>query len=37
MLWVRGKTYMDGGMLTGNPYMLQPWGLSKVYSIDDPN
>ena len=38
MLWVRGiKTYMDGGMLTGSAYMLQPWGLSKVYSIDDPN
>ncbi len=37
MLWVRGiKTYMDGGMLTGSAYMLQPWGLSKVYSIDDP-
>ena len=27
MLWVRGiKTYMDGGMLTGSAYMLQPWG-----------
>jgi len=38
MLWVRGiKTYMDGGMLTGSAYMLKPWGISKVYSIDDPN
>lgn len=38
MLWLRGiKTYMDGGMLTGSAYMLQPWGVSKVYSIDDPN
>ena len=38
MLWVRGvKTYMDGGMLTGSAYMLQPWGISKVYSITDPN
>ena len=38
MLWVRGiKTYMDGGMLTGSAYMLQPWGISKVYSIDDPD
>jgi predicted amidohydrolase YtcJ len=38
MLWVRGiKTYMDGGMLTGSAYMLQPWGLSRVYSITDPN
>ncbi len=37
MLWVRGiKTYLDGGMLTGSAYMLQPWGLSKIYSIDDP-
>ncbi len=38
MLWVRGtKSYMDGGMLTGSAFMLQPWGISKVYSIDDPN
>ncbi len=38
MLWVRGiKTYMDGGMLTGSAYMLKPWGVSKVYSIVDPN
>jgi predicted amidohydrolase YtcJ len=38
MLWVRGiKSYMDGGMLTGSAYMLKPWGVSKVYSIDDPN
>jgi predicted amidohydrolase YtcJ len=37
MLWVRGiKTYLDGGMLTGSAYMLRPWGVSKVYSIDDP-
>jgi predicted amidohydrolase YtcJ len=37
MLWVRGtKSYMDGGMLTGSAYMLQPWGISKVYSITDP-
>jgi predicted amidohydrolase YtcJ len=38
MLWVRGiKTYMDGGMLTGSAYMLKPWGVSKVYSINDPS
>ena len=38
MLWVRGtKSYMDGGMLTGSAFMLQPWGISKVYSITDPN
>ena len=37
MLWLRGtKSYMDGGMLTGSAYMLQPWGVSKVYSITDP-
>jgi hypothetical protein len=37
MLWLRGiKTYLDGGMLTGSAYMLQPWGVSKVYSITDP-
>ncbi|MFN7995001.1 MAG: amidohydrolase [Bryobacteraceae bacterium] len=37
MLWVRGiKNYLDGGMLTGSAYMLQPWGVSKVYSIEDP-
>lgn len=38
MLWVRGvKSYLDGGMLTGSAYMRQPWGVSKVYSIDDPD
>jgi predicted amidohydrolase YtcJ len=31
------KTYLDGGMLTGSAYMLQPWGLSKIYSITDPD
>lgn len=37
MLWVRAiKTYMDGGMLTGSAYMRKPWGVSKVYSITDP-
>jgi predicted amidohydrolase YtcJ len=37
MLWVRGtKSHMDGGMLTGSAYMLQPWGISNVYSITDP-
>ena len=38
MLWLRGvKMFLDGGMLTGSAYMLQPWGVSKVYSIDDPS
>ncbi len=37
MLWLRGaKSYLDGGMLTGSAYMLKPWGVSKVYSITDP-
>src|SRR5262249_54814302 len=30
------KTYLDGGMLTGSAYMRQPWGVSKIYAIDDP-
>jgi len=37
MLWVRGvKFYLDGGMLTGSAYMKEPWGVSKIYSITDP-
>lgn len=37
MLWLRGiKAFMDGGMLTGSAYMRQPWGVSKIYAIDDP-
>ncbi len=37
MLWLRGiKAYLDGGMLTGSAYMREPWGVSKVYSIEDP-
>ena len=31
------KTYLDGGMLTGSAFMLQPWGISKIYSITDPS
>jgi len=31
------KTFLDGGMLTGSAYMLKPWGVSKIYAIDDPN
>jgi predicted amidohydrolase YtcJ len=30
------KTYMDGGMLTGSAYMREPWGVSKMYGIADP-
>jgi predicted amidohydrolase YtcJ len=37
MLWLRGvKAFMDGGMLTGSAYMRLPWGVSKIYAIDDP-
>jgi predicted amidohydrolase YtcJ len=31
------KTYLDGGMLTGSAYMRRPWGVSKIYSIKDPD
>ena len=37
MLWLRGaKVFLDGGMLTGSAYMREPWGVSKIYSITDP-
>jgi predicted amidohydrolase YtcJ len=31
------KTFLDGGMLTGSAYMREPWGVSRIYSIDDPD
>ncbi len=31
------KVFLDGGMLTGSAYMSRPWGVSKIYAIDDPN
>jgi predicted amidohydrolase YtcJ len=31
------KTYLDGGMLTGSAYMREPWGVSDIYGITDPN
>jgi len=31
------KTYLDGGMLTGSAYMRQPWGVSRIYGISDPD
>jgi predicted amidohydrolase YtcJ len=31
------KTFLDGGMLTGSAYLRQPWGVSDVYAIRDPN
>lgn len=37
MLWARGiKMFLDGGMLTGSAYMREPWGVSEIYSITDP-
>jgi predicted amidohydrolase YtcJ len=30
------KVFLDGGMLTGSAYMLEPWGRSQIYSITDP-
>ncbi|MCA8995647.1 MAG: amidohydrolase family protein, partial [Planctomycetaceae bacterium] len=36
-LWIRGvKIFLDGGMLTGSAYMRQPWGVSEIYGISDP-
>lgn len=37
--WVRiigTKVYLDGGMLTGSAYMREPWGVSAIYGITDP-
>lgn len=37
--WVRIvgiKMFLDGGMLTGSAYMRQPWGVSQIYAITDP-
>jgi predicted amidohydrolase YtcJ len=31
------KMFLDGGMLTGSAYMREPWGVSEIYSIDDPH
>ena len=38
MLWLRGiKFFMDGGMLTGSAFLREPWGVSEIYSITDPD
>lgn len=31
------KIHLDGGMLTGSAYMRQPWRVSQIYSITDPD
>ena len=37
MLQIIGtKVYLDGGMLTGSSWMLDPWGVSEAYGIKDP-
>lgn len=37
-LWLRGtKIFLDGGMLTGSAFMKEPWGVSSIYGINDPN
>ncbi len=38
--WVRIgplKILLDGGMLIGTAYMREPWGVSDIYQITDPN
>jgi hypothetical protein len=30
------KTYLDGGMLTGSAFLREPWGVSRIYAITDP-
>ncbi|MEO6787125.1 MAG: amidohydrolase [Chthoniobacteraceae bacterium] len=38
MLQIIGtKIWLDGGMLTGSALMLEPWGVSTIYGITDPN
>jgi len=37
MLQIIGtKVYLDGGMLTGSSWMIEPWGISEAYGISDP-
>jgi predicted amidohydrolase YtcJ len=31
------KAFLDGGMLTGSAYMREPWGVSEIYAITDPD
>jgi len=30
------KVFEDGGMLTGSAFFNEPWGVSKIYGINDP-
>lgn len=37
MLQIIGtKVYLDGGMLTGSAFLIEPWGISEAYGISDP-
>ncbi len=37
MLQIVGtKVWLDGGMLTGSAFMNEPWGVSTIYGITDP-
>lgn len=31
------KVFEDGGMLTGSAFFRRPWGVSRIYGIEDPN
>ncbi|MCB1227704.1 MAG: amidohydrolase [Verrucomicrobiales bacterium] len=38
MLQIIGtKVWLDGGMLTGSAFMTEPWGVSEIYGITDPD
>ena len=38
MLQIVGtKVWLDGGMLTGSAFMTEPWGVSEIYGITDPD
>jgi predicted amidohydrolase YtcJ len=38
MLQIIGtKIMLDGGMLTGSALMQEPWGVSRIYGITDPD
>ena len=38
MLQIIGtRVYLDGGMLTGSAWMIDPWGVSAAYGISDPH
>lgn len=38
MLQIVGtKVWLDGGMLTGSALMQEPWGVSRIYGITEPD